>query len=334
MNENGNANELNKKWKFPFLVFFSDARLIFKLDALSKEILGIALPSALAVAADPIASLIDTAFIGHLGAVELAAAGVSIALFNQASKITIFPLVSITTSFVAEEDTIKRMNAAEIDKTKLRLAEVTPKDDDLLQDIEKGTPKENIKAPNGTVARSCGHDEDDKKHADKTNGGSPMLKPAMKYLIYRSFGAPAVLLSLAMQGIFRGFKDTTTPLYVIRGLLMTKVIAVTFCVTLAASLAARLGPIPMAAFQPCLQIWLAASLFADGLAIAVQAILAGSFAEKDYNRTTAAATRTLQFGFILGLGLSLIVGVGLYFGAGIFSKNAQVIHYIRVAVPS
>ncbi|PNX77070.1 MATE efflux family protein FRD3-like, partial [Trifolium pratense] len=65
-NENGNANELNKKWKFPFLVFFNDARLIFKLDALSKEILGIALPSALAVAADPIASLIDTAFIGHL----------------------------------------------------------------------------------------------------------------------------------------------------------------------------------------------------------------------------------------------------------------------------
>ncbi|CAL5196297.1 unnamed protein product [Lathyrus oleraceus] len=38
------------------------------------------------------------------------------------------------------------------------------------------------------------------------------------------------------------------------GLLMTKVIAVTFCVTLAASLAARLGSIPMAAFQPCLQV--------------------------------------------------------------------------------
>jgi Na+-driven multidrug efflux pump len=65
----------------------------------------------------------------------------------------------------------------------------------------------------------------------------------------------------------------------------------------------------------------------------LQAILAGSFAEKDYKRTTAAATRTLQFGFILGLGLSLIVGFGLYFGAGIFSKNAQVIHFIRVAVP-
>jgi len=40
--------------------------------------------------------------------------------------------------------------------------------------------------------------------------------------------------------------------------------------TLAASLAARLGPIPMAAFQPGLQIWLASSLLADGLAVAVQ----------------------------------------------------------------
>lgn len=37
---------------------------------------------------------------------ELAAVGVSIALFNQVSRIAIFPLVSITTSFVAEEDTI------------------------------------------------------------------------------------------------------------------------------------------------------------------------------------------------------------------------------------
>lgn len=41
------------------------------------------------------------------GAVELAAVGVSIAVFNQVSRIAIFPLVSITTSFVAEEDTLR-----------------------------------------------------------------------------------------------------------------------------------------------------------------------------------------------------------------------------------
>ena len=44
----------------------------------------------------------------------------------------------------------------------------------------------------------------------------------------------------------------------------------TFCVTLAASLAARLGSTSMAAFQVCLQIWLATSLLADGLAVAGQ----------------------------------------------------------------
>lgn len=42
------------------------------------------------------------------GPVELAAVGVSIALFNQISRIAIFPLVSVTTSFVAEEDAMRR----------------------------------------------------------------------------------------------------------------------------------------------------------------------------------------------------------------------------------
>jgi len=40
-----------------------------------------------------------------------------------------------------------------------------------------------------------------------------MLNHAHNYLTLRSLGAPAVLLSLTMQGIFRGFKDTKTPLY-------------------------------------------------------------------------------------------------------------------------
>ena len=40
-----------------------------------------------------------------------------------------------------------------------------------------------------------------------------MMIPALRYLTLRALGAPAVLLSLAMQGVFRGFKDTKTPLY-------------------------------------------------------------------------------------------------------------------------
>lgn len=47
------------------------------------------------------------------GPVKLAAVGVSIAIFNQVSRIAIFPLVSVTTSFVAEE------NAKNIEKGSL-----------------------------------------------------------------------------------------------------------------------------------------------------------------------------------------------------------------------
>ena len=37
------------------------------MDSLGKEILVIAVPAAMALAADPVASLIDTAFIGRIG---------------------------------------------------------------------------------------------------------------------------------------------------------------------------------------------------------------------------------------------------------------------------
>ena len=42
-----------------------------------------------------------------------------------------------------------------------------------------------------------------------------MKFPAGQYLKLRAVGAPAVVISLATQGVFRGFKDTTTPLYAI-----------------------------------------------------------------------------------------------------------------------
>ena len=38
-----------------------------KYDGIVVDILSIALPAALALAADPITSLVDTAFVGHLG---------------------------------------------------------------------------------------------------------------------------------------------------------------------------------------------------------------------------------------------------------------------------
>ncbi|PWA40288.1 MATE efflux family protein [Artemisia annua] len=454
MAEDGIVLPAERKWKLPIFVFFKDLRRVLKMDSLGKEILVIAVPAAMALAADPVASLIDTAFIGRIGAVEIAAVGISIAIFNQVSKVAIFPLVSITTSFVAEEETIGRMENEAVKVQIIEKAsmnkEVTKEltqDDVKLENLENGsTPKEEKKdlpPENGLKICPCKHlppitdcnSNTSKIKKQKRNipsastallfgavlgiletlllvllanpflslmgvkSDSPMLVPAHKYLTLRSLGAPAVLLSLAMQGVFRGFKDTKTPLYAtvagdvaniildpilifwcnlgVSGaaiahvlsqylislillvklmqqvdllppslkalqfsrflkngfLLLFKVISATVCVTLAASLAARLGTTQMAAFQICLQVWLTSSLLADGLAVAGQAIIATSFAEKNYEKATAAAVRVLQMGFVMGLGLALLVGLGLQFGSGVFTKDIHVRHIITIGIP-
>ncbi|CAK7330783.1 unnamed protein product [Dovyalis caffra] len=446
-----------RKPKIPPSIFFRDARLVFKKDELGSEIIRIALPAAMALAADPVASLIDTVFIGHLGPVEIAAVGVAIAIFNQASKVTIFPLVSITTSFVAEEDTVQRNSKVEAEKAedlkkdaKIGDAKESVPDDEMLENLEKGSAtnnEKNIEKNDSVTEDGCKTSTTGKSstlpdtksvelkrkkkqhipsastalivggflgliqaiflvfgakpllHIMGVKSDSAMLTPARKYLTLRALGSPAVLLSLAMQGVFRGFKDTKTPLYAtvigdltnivldpififvcrwgVSGaaiahvlsqylisvillwrlmkkvdllppsvkdlqfsrflkngfLLLARVIAATICVTLAASRAARLGSTTMAAFQICLQVWLTSSLLADGLAVAGQAIIACAFAEKDYQKATTAATRVLQMSFVLGVGLAVLVGLGLQFGDGVFSKDPNVLHIIAIGIP-
>ncbi|KAK8496979.1 hypothetical protein V6N12_018868 [Hibiscus sabdariffa] len=115
--------------------------------------------------------------------------------------------------------------------------------------------------------------------------------------------------------------------------LLIKVISATSCMTVAASLAARLGPKPMAAFQVCLQIWLATSLLADGLAVAGQAILASAFAKKDYERTVAVSSRVLQIGVILGLLLSFILASVSQFASNLFTKDVDVLKLMNISFP-
>ncbi|KAM5584556.1 protein DETOXIFICATION 42 [Rosa sericea] len=429
MAQEGESYSYENRKNTPILIFFKDLRYVFKLDKLGLEIASIALPAALALTADPIASLIDTAFIGQIGSVELAAVGVSIALFNQVSRIAIFPLVSVTTSFVAEEDTIGRARPEENENSQQESCSPTyGETKQLLPETDTGKNAYNSKPVDVSFdIVATGHKKRYIPSASSAiviggilgfiqaiflisgakpllnfmgvSSDSPMLKPAQQYLMLRSLGAPAVLLSLAMQGVFRGFKDTKTPLYAtvvgdatniildpififvfhlgVNGaaiahvisqylmsvilfwrliaqvdllppsvehlqfgrflkngfLLLMRVIAVTFCVTLAASLAARQGPTSMAAFQVCLQVWLATSLLADGLAVAGQAILASAFAKNDYDKAASTASRVLQLGLVLGLVLAFMLGVGLQYGARLFTKDVNVLHLIGIGIP-
>lgn len=53
---------------------------------------------------------------------------------------------------------------------------------------------------------------------------------------------------------------------------MGRTLAVLVTLTLATSMAAREGPVPMAGYQICVQIWLAISLLTDALALAAQVL--------------------------------------------------------------
>ncbi|KAJ3702877.1 hypothetical protein LUZ61_006582 [Rhynchospora tenuis] len=414
---------LGLPWKTGLHLFVLNLSCVFKLDKLGKEILNIAIPASLALAADPLASLVDTAFMGQLGKSEVAAVGVSVAIFNQVSKVFIYPLVSVTTSFVAEEEAIISSDTEEQD----------------IGDLETAKSKQNSDSENSGCANACKatESENPQKSAKRKKfipsvtsalivgailgiiqailliatakfcillmtGGKPsqlMRKLAVRYLTIRSLGAPAVLLSLAMIGVFRGFKDTKTPLYAtvigdimniileaimvfgfrmgvtgaatahaisqylitlilfiklihrvniippsIKSLkfgrflgcgfmLLARVIAVTGCVTLATSLAARHGDTIMAAFQISNQVWMSTSLLADGLAVAGQAIIATSFARSDYYKVAVSTARVLQFSIVLGLCLTALLGIFLRYGAGIFGKDAGVIAVVHQSIP-
>ncbi|KAI9161997.1 hypothetical protein LWI28_022714 [Acer negundo] len=294
-------------------------------------------------------------YLRQNGSVELAAVGVSIAVINQVSRIAIFPLVSITTSFVAEEDTTGRLRTEAQENENLEKGFVINKEMETFlpqsesqcntQSMSAKSKHERMHIPSASTALVIGSvlgliqalflilAAKPILNYMGVHSDSPMIKPALQYLTLRSLGAPALLLSLAVQGIFRGFKDTKTPFYATRFLLMVRVIAVTFCVTIAASLAARQGSTPMAAFQVCLQIGLATSLLADGLAIAGQTILASAFAKKDYESAKTTAFRVLQLGLVLGLLLSVILLVLLHFASGLFTKDVSVLQLISVGIP-
>lgn len=218
-----------------------------------------------------------------------------------------------------------------------------------------------------------------------------MRVPAENFLSWRAFGAPPIVIALAAQGTFRGFKDTKTPLYAIGagnllnavldpilifvfgfgiggaaistviseyfiafillwklnskvtlispnidgsrvvrylnsgGLLIGRTIAVLLTMTLATSMAAREGPIPMAGHQICMQVWLAVSLLNDALALAGQALLAGGYSQGNYEQARQVTYRVLEIGIITGIGLGAILFIGFGAFSSLFSTDSEVL---------
>jgi putative MATE family efflux protein len=153
-----------------------------------REIVRLAVPAFLALVAEPLFLLADSAIIGHLGTTQLAGLGVASAALITAANIFVF-LAYGTTSIVARQ----------VGAGSERLA-VGAGIDGLWLGITIGI------VTGALVAVYAGP-------LCALFGASPAaLAQAVTYLRVSAVGIPAMLVVLAVTGVLRGLQDTRTPL--------------------------------------------------------------------------------------------------------------------------
>ncbi|KAI5592525.1 hypothetical protein BDE02_04G157600 [Populus trichocarpa] len=179
------------------------------------ELIMLSLPAIAGQAIDPFSQLMETAYIGRLGPVELGSAGVSIMIFNNVSKLFNIPLLSVATSFVAE-DIAKNATKDSISENGIQEDSTNGKPIGMVERKQLSSVSTALILAIGigifeAVALSLGCGSF--LNLMGITVDSPMRIPAERFLSLRALGAPAVVVSLALQGIFRGFKDTKTPVF-------------------------------------------------------------------------------------------------------------------------
>jgi putative MATE family efflux protein len=161
--------------------------------ATHREIVALSVPAMAALAADPLLSLVDTALVGRLGSVPLAALGVNVAVFT-----TVFWVFNFLTYGTTAE--VARLRGAR------RPAEATRH---ALQALWLA-----VLAGLGVLAAL---QLAAPLILDLMGASGEIREPALGYLRVRALAAVPVLVVAVGHGAFRGLKDTRTPLWVAVG---------------------------------------------------------------------------------------------------------------------
>jgi len=153
-----------------------------------REILRLAVPAFLALIAEPLFLLADSAIVGHLGTAELAGLGVASAALLTAAGVFVF-LAYGTTSVVA-----RQLGAGDL------RAAITAGVDGLWLAGGLGVVTAAVVAALAEpIVALFGASE-------------AVIVQATTYLRISSLGIPAMLAILAVTGVLRGLQDTRTPL--------------------------------------------------------------------------------------------------------------------------
>jgi MATE family multidrug resistance protein len=345
-----------------------------------RRILALAVPALGSLAADPVLSLVDTAFVGRLGAGQLAALGVDVAIFGFVFALFNF-LAYATTPLVAQAR--GRGEIAESGRIVQRA---------LALSVVIGVVS--------VAAMVIGS----RLLVGVMGAGPDFADDAVAYLTIRAFALPALLIITAANGAYRGFQDTRTPLLVtlainglnialdpilmfdfglglgLEGAAWATVIAqwigaavfgrlllgvarqeawpttrirarelraflgvgsvlilrtglLVLSLSVATSVAARIGTLDVAAHQVVSQIWFFLAMVIDAVAIAAQALVAELAGRGDEPGARALSNRLLRWGGALGIGLTVgLLAIGSIVATG-FTDDPGVSTRIGAVIP-
>ncbi|KAG8457617.1 hypothetical protein KFE25_002281 [Diacronema lutheri] len=359
--------------------------------AVDAQLVAIALPALAGLFIDPLATLVDTAWAGSLGATELAALGAAASIFGLCAKSFNFLLSATTSAVAAAAATASAAKGARSTaSTRARGAPPLQLADDVAEIAASALALAlAIGLPLGLAIGACAPAI---LSASSIVPGSAVYAPALGYLRFRAPAAPCVLGTMALTGVFRGLRDTRTPLVAlaastvanvaldpllvallpaelkVAGLALATTLsqaiglaillaalgrrrpprapfrptgarvlglarsasvltARTFCALLvyarASAAAAACAPLAGAAHAIAFQIWMSASLLADALAIACQALLASALGAASAGASSAArqpsapapspalvVARTARLSAFLALAVGAALAVG------------------------
>jgi MATE family multidrug resistance protein len=169
-------------------------------SVLDRDIFRLAVPALGTLAADPLVSLIDTAYVGRLGKVPLGALGVAVAVFSIAFFMFNFLAYGTTPLIAGAVASGDNEKAGQITLSALALG--------LAIGVVSALVLVLAAEP---VLRLMGAEAE-------------LLSDATTYLRIRVLGMPALLMATVAHGVFRGYQDTRTPLWVAAGISLANLI--------------------------------------------------------------------------------------------------------------
>jgi putative MATE family efflux protein len=159
-------------------------------QAQHREVLRLAVPAFLALIAEPLFLLADSAIVGHLGTAQLAGLGVASALLLTAANLFVFLAYGTTSAVARQVGSGSRRGAITVGLDGIWLALALG----LVTAVLVAVLAEPLCRLFGASPEALGH--------------------AVTYLRISAAGIPGMLVVLATTGILRGLQDTRTPLVV------------------------------------------------------------------------------------------------------------------------